>query len=75
MTRLMYQLRQDRFSLFCAVVFAVLASLTVLAPLIAPFDPYDPKTIDIMNSEYPPVWVDGSDPQFCWALTPRGGIY
>ena len=29
------------------------------APLIAPYDPYDTATIDIMDSEIPPSWMGG----------------
>jgi peptide/nickel transport system permease protein len=43
-----------------------------LAPVLAPFDPYDPAQIDIMNSEYPPMWVDGADPQFFLGTDDQG---
>ncbi len=46
------------------VSFAILAILVIGAfgaPLIAPHDPYDPTTIDIMDSELPPAWeADGT---------------
>lgn len=41
------------------VSFAILVVLFVgafAAPLIAPHNPYDPTTIDIMDSELPPAW-------------------
>ena len=41
------------------VSFAILLILVVSAfsaPLIAPHDPYNPTTIDIMDSELPPAW-------------------
>ncbi len=41
------------------VSFAILAILVIGAfgaPLLAPHDPYDPTTIEIMDSELPPVW-------------------
>ena len=31
--------------------------LGLFAPLVAPYDPYDAVTIDIMNSEIPPSWM------------------
>jgi peptide/nickel transport system permease protein len=42
------------------VSFAILLVLVVCAfgaPLIAPHNPYDPTTIDIMDSETPPAWA------------------
>ncbi len=41
------------------VSFFILLTLVVsafAAPLIAPHNPYDPTTIDIMDSELPPAW-------------------
>ena len=41
------------------VSFAILAVLVIGAfgaPILAPHDPYDPTTIEIMDSELPPVW-------------------
>lgn len=43
------------------VSFAILMVLVVsafAAPLIAPHNPYDPSTIDIMDAETPPAWTD-----------------
>lgn len=34
------------------------------APIIAPHNPYDPTTIDIMDSESPPVWASGGTTKF-----------
>jgi len=46
------------------VSFAILAVLVIGAfgaPIIAPHDPYDPTTIEIMDSELPPAWsADGT---------------
>jgi peptide/nickel transport system permease protein len=43
------------------VSFTILMVLVVsafAAPLIAPHNPYDPSTIDIMDAETPPAWTD-----------------
>ena len=40
--------------------FAILLVLTIgafAAPLIAPYNPYDPSTIDILDAESPPAWM------------------
>ena len=59
-----YSFRRNPVAVVSLVIFLMIAMAAFFAPLIAPFDPYDPAQIDIMNSEYPPVWVDGADPQF-----------
>jgi peptide/nickel transport system permease protein len=48
---------------------AALVALTcilgaVLAPLIAPSNPYDLATFDILDSFTPPAWSEGGNPQF-----------
>ena len=59
-----YSFRRNPVAVVSLVIFLMIAMAAFFAPLIAPFDPYDPAQIDIMNSEYPPVWVDGADPHF-----------
>lgn len=67
-----YSFRRNPVAVVSLAIFLVIAVMAFFAPLIAPFDPYDPAQIDIMNSEYPPVWVDGSDPQFVFGTDDQG---
>jgi peptide/nickel transport system permease protein len=46
------------------IVLMVLIATAVLAPLIAPFDPYDSASIDIMDAEMPPAWMDEGSAKF-----------
>jgi peptide/nickel transport system permease protein len=55
--------------------FAVLAFLTLTAfgaPVIAPHNPYDTTTINIMDSEIPPVWMDNGDQNFTLGTDAQG---
>lgn len=45
------------------ILFALFVS-AFAAPLIAPHNPYDPTTIDIMDSELPPVWASEGSARF-----------
>ncbi len=68
-----YRFRKDKVAVvsFCIVVFLVLSA--VFAPLIAPYDPYDLKSIDIMDSELPPSWnEDEGDERFLLGTDPQG---
>ena len=67
-----YSFRRNPVAMVSLAIFLVIAVMAFFAPLIAPFDPYDPAQIDIMNSESPPVWVDGSDPQFVFGTDDQG---
>jgi len=55
---------RDPIALFSSICLAVLVITSFGAPLIAPHDPYDTTTIDIMDSELPPIWLDYSDDRF-----------
>jgi peptide/nickel transport system permease protein len=49
------------------ISFGILLVLFVgafAAPLIAPHNPYDPTTIDIMDSELPPAWTSEGSARF-----------
>lgn len=67
-----YSFRRNPVAVVSLVIFALIAILAILAPLIAPFNPYDPAQIDIMNSEYPPIWIDGAEPQFIFGTDDQG---
>lgn len=70
-----YSFRRNPVAVVSLAIFLAIAIMSLLAPVIAPFDPYDPAQIDIMNSEYPPVWVDGSEPEFIWAPMIKDAIF
>lgn len=67
-----YSFRRNPVAVVSLVIFLIIAVMSLLAPVIAPFDPYDPASIDIMNSEYPPAWVDGSEPDFILGTDDQG---
>jgi peptide/nickel transport system permease protein len=61
----LYRFRGDPVAMGSFAVFSALVAMALMAPLLAPFDPYDPTIIDIMDSDIPPVWHDGdTDPRF-----------
>jgi len=47
---------------FGILLFLIIAAL--LAPVLAPHDPYDSTSISIMDSEIPPGWMADSNPAF-----------
>ena len=67
-----YSFRRNPVAMVSMIIFLLIAGAAILSPLIAPYDPYDPAQIDIMNSEYPPVWIDGALPQFVFGTDDQG---
>ena len=71
-SNLVYDFFHNKVAMVSFIIFAVFILATVFAPLFAPFDPYDPLQINIMNSELPPSWQDGSDAQFVLGTDDQG---
>ncbi|MBL4739950.1 MAG: ABC transporter permease [Sneathiella sp.] len=68
-----YRFRKDKVAVVSLGIVLVLVLSAVLAPLISPFDPYDLKSIDIMDSEIPPVWDENDgDERFLLGTDPQG---
>ena len=67
-----YQFRRDPVAVGSAAVLLVFVAMAVLAPVIAPQNPYDPIQIDLMDSELPPVWQQGGDERFVFGTDPQG---
>ncbi|MFG6160447.1 ABC transporter permease [Halomonas sp. 1390] len=69
---LLYSFKRDPVAQLSLLVFIVLVGVAVLAPWLAPMDPYDLAQIDILASELPPFWVDGSDPAYLMGTDAQG---
>ncbi|MDY0228100.1 MAG: ABC transporter permease [Desulfomicrobium apsheronum] len=68
----LYSFLHDPVAMSSFVVLTVLALSAFGAPVIAPHDPYDTTTINIMDSELPPVWMDGGDKSFTLGTDAQG---
>ncbi|MDX1801455.1 MAG: ABC transporter permease, partial [Marinobacter sp.] len=61
---LWYSFKRDKIAIVSFVVFVLIVAAGYLAPWLAPQNPYDLAQINIMNSELPPIWMEGADPAF-----------
>ncbi len=69
---LFYSFKRDNIAIVCAIILVTLITISITAPLISPFDPYDSTTIDIMDAEKPPAWMDGGDSKFIFGTDMQG---
>lgn len=67
-----HSFRKDRIAQLSFGIFMVYLVMALLAPALAPFDPYDAAQIDIMDSEIPPSWQEEADERF-WLGTDAQG--
>ena len=51
-----YSFSRSRLVVAAALLTALLVGAAFLAPLIAPHNPYDLKSLDLLNADLPPAW-------------------
>ncbi len=68
----LYSFLHDPVAIGSFLILAVLALTAFGAPLIAPHNPYDTTTINIMDSELPPVWMENADQNFVLGTDAQG---
>lgn len=62
----------DPVAIGAGVVLLILVLMAVLAPFLAPQNPYDLMQLDIMDSEMPPSWKPGGDDRFLLGTDAQG---
>lgn len=55
-----------------AILLAIVALAAFLAPAIAPQDPFDLASFDLLDAELPPIWQEGGDPRFVLGTDAQG---
>jgi len=61
---LLYSFKRDPIAILSFSILAVLVIISILAPVIAPYNAYDTTTFDIMDAETPPSWMEGGSEMF-----------
>lgn len=69
---LFYYFKRDKIIIFSFVVLLTMIIVAYLAPFFAPHNPYDLASIDILNAELPPLWMDGADESFFLGTDEQG---
>ncbi|MCP4345137.1 MAG: ABC transporter permease [Desulfobacterales bacterium] len=55
---LLYSFKRDPVAITSFTVLAILILMSIFVPLIVPYDPDDTASVDIMNAEIPPAWME-----------------
>lgn len=69
---LAYSFRHSPVAIVAAIVVLLLVGAALLAPLIAPQNPFDLATVDLMDSRTPPVWSEGGNPKYILGTDDQG---
>ncbi|ANN65030.1 ABC transporter permease [Bordetella bronchialis] len=69
---LWYSFRHSPAAMVSAAVTLAIVGAALLAPLIAPHDPFDLAALDIMDANTPPMWQDGGSAAFVLGTDDQG---
>jgi peptide/nickel transport system permease protein len=61
---LFYSFKQDSIAIGSFCVLSVLVVISILAPVVAPYNTYDTATFDILDAETPPAWMETGNEKF-----------
>ena len=69
---LWYSFRSSRLVMLAATITLLMVGAALLAPVIAPHDPYDLRSLNLMDSDLPPAWTANGDPRFLLGTDDQG---
>ncbi|NCT96841.1 MAG: ABC transporter permease [Comamonadaceae bacterium] len=67
-----YSFRTSPTAIVAALIAAVCIVCALFATWIAPHNPFDLASLDLMNARLPPVWQEGGNPQFVLGTDDQG---
>ena len=69
---LFYSFTRSKLAMAAALVTVLIVGAALLAPWIAPQDPYDLKTLSLLDANTPPAWENGGDSRFLLGTDDQG---
>ena len=67
-----YHFKRDKVAMLSFTLFLMFFIASLFAPLISPTNPYDLMSIDLMDSELPPSWLEEGDTRFLLGTDDQG---
>lgn len=67
-----YSFRTSPTAIVAALIAAICIFCAVFANWVAPHNPFDLATLDLMNARLPPMWQEGGNPSFVLGTDDQG---
>ncbi|MGB0497827.1 MAG: ABC transporter permease [Rubricella sp.] len=67
-----YSFFRSPFAMVAAAVTILFMLAAAFAPLIAPFNPFNPAEVNLWDGRLPPSWVEGGNPQYLLGTDNQG---
>lgn len=68
----LYRFLSSPLTVVAAIVGSLMIGAAFLAPWLAPHNPFDVASLDLLNSMLPPSWYPGGDPAFLLGTDDQG---
>jgi len=69
---LWWSFTRSKLVVAAALVTLLIAAAALLAPVIAPHNPYDLKSLSLLDANTPPAWVDGGERKYLLGTDDQG---
>ena len=67
-----YSFVKSKIAVISTIVFLTILICSTFAELIAPYNPFDPVNVSLLDAFTPPVWVDGGSTNFLLGTDQQG---
>ena len=67
-----YSFVKSKIAVISTIVFLTILICSTFAELIAPYNPFDPVNVSLLDAFAPPVWVDGGSTNFILGTDQQG---
>ena len=67
-----YSFVKSKIAIISTIVFLIILICSTFAELIAPYNPFDPVNVSLLDAFTPPVWVDGGGLNFLLGTDQQG---
>ena len=67
-----YSFVKSKIAVISTIVFLTILICSTFAELIAPYNPFDPVTVSLLDAFTPPVWIDGGSVNFALGTDQQG---
>ena len=67
-----YSFMKSKIAITASIIFFIILFCSAFAELVAPYNPFDPASISLLDAFIPPVWTDGGDPNFLLGTDQQG---
>ena len=67
-----YSFVKSKIAIISTIVFLTILICSTFAEFVAPYNPFDPVTVSLLDAFTPPVWIDGGSTNFVLGTDQQG---